>query len=187
MRIGAVGAALKLVDGNVFVHKRSPNVTHAKNMIDSSVAGLAHYDQSIEKLNFQKSLLEKLHRELKINDSEVKSVTFTGVHSSYDPDFSGMVDFALESNLEKGHIEERIDRSYFSEHYFVPSHNLSDFIIDHFAIREDMIGDGCATLLASLDHTTFIQTVDKIREYHRAGDIIDFGRLENGFFIPEAR
>ena len=184
MRVSAVGAVLKLADGNVFIHKRSSNVTHAGNMIDSSVAGLAHYDHEIGSINFRKSLFEKLRRELKIKDDEIKSIAFTGVHSSYDPDFSGMVDFAVETNLHARDIEERIDKSYFGEHFFVPNDKLANFVFEHYAIEKDMIGDGCATILASLDHNVFLGIVEKIRRQLDNG-IIQFGRLENGLFVPE--
>jgi len=182
MRVSAVGAVLKLADEKVFVHRRSINVTHAKSMVDSSVAGLVHFDYSIGNLNFQKSLFEKLHRELKIKDEEVKNVAFTGVHSSYDPDFSGMADFAVETVLESGDIEERIDKNYFGEHYFIPVNKLADFVFNYYAVKRDMIGDGCAAILASLDHNLFFEAVRKINE-HLDGKVIQFGRLDNGLYI----
>ena len=185
MRISAVGATLRLLDGSVFVHRRSPNVTHAKNMIDSSVAGLAPVDQLGITIDFKKALLEKLKRELKITEAEVKRLDFRGVHSSYDPDFSAMFDFSMDVALERGHIEERVDRSYFGEHFFVPSDKLPDFVVEHFANKRDMIGDGCANILASLDDAVFRETVGLIRKGMDNG-VIQFGRLENGLFVPES-
>ncbi len=183
MRVSAVGGTLKLADSLVFIHRRSSNVTHAADKLDSSIAGLAHINED-GKIDFRKALFEKLQRELKIKEGEIKNLAVTGVHSSYDPDFSGMVDFAVETNLHARDIEERIDKSYFGEHFFVPNDKLANFVFEHYAIEKDMIGDGCATILASLDHNVFLGIVEKIRRQLDNG-IIQFGRLENGLYIQK--
>lgn len=180
MKISAVGGTLKLADDLVFIHRRSMNVTHARGMLDSSVAGLAHIDSN-GKIDFQKALLEKLQRELKLKDEEIKKIQLTGLHNSYSPDFSGMVDFVIESSLEKGHLEERIDKDYFSEYNVILQELVPWFVVYHYAVKEDMIGDGAANLLASCDHKTFLSIVGLLKQY---GHKIEFGKLENSLFVP---
>lgn len=180
MRISSVGGVVRLADGNIFVHRRSKKVTHVKDYIDSSVAGLAAID-SIGNINFKAAILEKLERELKIVQSEIKSLRVSAVHESHNSDFSGMCDFVIDTELEAKEVNERVDKEYFGEYFIVPSVKLPEFIIDHFLIQQDMSGDGCATLLASLEHKIFLETVNRLR---KAGKRIEFGQLENGIFVP---
>lgn len=179
MRVGAVGVCVRTVDGFTFVHRRSAHVTHARNLIDSSVAGFVPINQS-GKLDFSNAVYEKLKRELKINPEEVKSLRLTAVHHAYEPDFSGMCDFIVETNLEKGNLERRIDLTAFAEHFFVPQQDLLRFIIDHYVAKQDMVPDGCATLLSSLDHQTSLELIEQLK---KLGKSIKFGNLENNVFV----
>ncbi len=178
MKVGAVGAVVRLGDGTVFVHQRSANATHGKNVLDSSVAGVGFTDET-GKPNFQKSLYEKLAREMKIMPEEVSRVAVTGFHHASAPDFSGMLTCVVETPLESGHIEERIKDSSFEEHHFVPEDNLADFIFRHYGEGNDMIPDGCATLMASLDARIYEQLRYELR---RLGRKITFGTLVAGHF-----
>ena len=179
MRVGAVGVCVRTIDGVTFINRRSPHVTHAKNLIDSSAAGFVPINQS-GKLDFSNAVYEKLRRELKITPEEVISLKLTAVHHAYEPDFSGMCDFVVEINLEKGDLERRIDPNSFAEHFFVSQQELPAFIIDHYVVRQDMVPDGCATLLSSLNHQVSLELIEQLR---RLGKSIKFGNLEDNLFI----
>ena len=179
MRVGAVGVCVRTIDGVTFINRRSPHVTHAKNLIDSSAAGFVPINQS-GKLDFSNAVYEKLRRELKITPEEVISLKLTAVHHAYEPDFSGMCDFVVETNLEKGDLERRIDPNSFAEHFFISQRELPAFIIDHYIVRQDMVPDGCATLLSSLNHQASLELIEQLR---RLGKSIKFGNLEDNLFI----
>ena len=180
MRVSCVNAVVRLADGSVFVHRRSSLVTHVPNMLDASVGGFADVnEQGI--LDFEGALYEKLRRELKISDEEVGSAMLASVHSSREPDFSGMCDFVVDTNLSVNDLERRIDRSYFAEYFVVSSDELPQFIIDHYLHRGDMAPEGCATLLSSLEYHMFLEAVDHLTA---AGANIRFGHIKNGIFIP---
>ncbi len=183
MRISAVGAAVRLVDSSVFVHRRSSYVTHVPNMIDSSVGGFAHVNERGVP-DFERALSEKLSRELHISPDEIRRVTLTSVHSSREPDFSGMCDFVVETSVTRADLERRIDRAYFAEHFIVEPNEIPSFILEHYVRKRDMVPEGCATLLSSLEYPLFLETVDLLR-HHDAR--ISFGNIINGSFFPDKK
>ena len=178
MKVSSVGAVVRLRNGYIFIHKRGKDVSHQKDVLDSSVGGLAHIEG--ETINFQKSLSEKLARELKLSPDEIKHIEFRGAHSSLRYDFSGMFDFLVDTNLDVDDLESRIDKTYFGEYHLIPRNQLLDFIVKHYAELRDMSGDGFATLASSLDTEEFKIAVEKVR---KLGRVVKFGELKNGVFV----
>ncbi|MDO8563584.1 MAG: hypothetical protein Q7R87_01095 [Nanoarchaeota archaeon] len=177
MRIGAVGAFLELKNGEIFVHRRSQKATHCAGFLDSSCAGLIQVEDGM--MNLENSLMIKVNRELGINKSEVEILGVTGVHSSYEPDFSCMFDIALKTNLDKKEFEKRINPDNFSEYYFIPKRQIARYVLEHFVQKADMNGDGAATLLGALKSDDFYNAVDRI---NKSSKKIEFGKLCSGRF-----
>lgn len=183
MRVSSVGATVRFIDGSVFVHRRSRHVTHAKNMIDSSVAGFCPVTcEGI--FEFIPALQEKLKRELKVRLEDIVNILLSAVHNSTSPDFSGMCSYVVDTSLDKDSIIDKIDKSYMDEWYVIPPQQLPDFIVEHYAVLGDMCGDGCAVLLSSLQHATFNETIDRLT---KKGKIIEFGQLKKGSFLREEK
>lgn len=181
MRASAVGGLVRLSDGNVFIHRRSKNATHVAGIIDSSIGGLCQIKNA--HLDFKATLTEKLKRELNVNEDEIESLYLTAVHSSSQPDFSGMVDFIITLPYNREQLEKKFDSSQFEETFFIPYKDLPDFIVSNFTSSSpQMVGDGCATLLSGLENEVFKDTVGKIQSRER---LIQFGSLNQGEFIPD--
>lgn len=189
MRVVAVGAALRTSDGKVLVHRRSAEATHAPNRIDCSCAGLCHLTPE-RQIDIVTDLAEKLQRELGMDFSELSAIGLTGIHSSAEPDFSGMFDFCLQTFLESKQVEERIKTlekerveagtsPTFSEYFFVSEADLPRFVLKHYCETGDMVGDGAAALLGLTDNTTFFETVKQIQ---KCGREWRFGNLTNSDF-----
>lgn len=180
MRISAVGAAVRFVDDNVFVHRRSYDATHCGGYLDSSVAGFVPLN-NYGKFDFRKTVLDKLQRELGITEGNVRSMGLTAVHSSYAPDFSCMFDFVVDTNLESGAVSpEKL--AIYPEFCFVPHSKLADFIIENYTRDRNLTSDGAFVLLASLDNDTFLGSVRELRKRNKP---IDFGYLDNGRFAGQ--
>ncbi len=182
MRVSAVGGAVRLTDGQFFVHRRPANATHVPNMLDSSVAGFC-YTNGTGGLQVEKCLLEKLSRELHIQPNEIESMGLTDVHSSREPDFSGMMSFAIRARLDSREVKERIDGKYSGEFHFIPEEQLVDFVVDHFAVQKDMLGDGAAALLSYFPRPVF---TDAVRRINKKEISIRFGDLQDGVFKERA-
>lgn len=182
MRIAAVGTAVYLDDGGVFIHKRAKNATHVPNAWDSSVAGLVDI-QKTKGINFLYALYEKLQRELNFSQEEIKAseIKVTGVHSSREPDFSGAVSFVVHTNLGRKALENRV-RGRFSNYAMIYERDLSDFILAHHMNEPGSCFDGVATLLQALPPENFKDLVCRI---NRNNPIIYFGKLKNGKFIEK--
>lgn len=181
MRIAAVGAAVYLDDGGIFIHKRAKNATHVPNSWDSSVAGLVDI-QKAKGINFLYALYEKLQRELNFSQEEIKAseIKVTGVHSSREPDFSGTIDFLVRAPVKRLVLENRIKRSKeFEEYTIIGEQELPNFILSHYAGSKVCL-EGCATLLLSLPSKPYKKTLQDLK---RRGRQIEYGLLRNGDFI----
>ncbi len=178
MRISAVGCAVKLVDGSVLIHRRPSNATHVPDKYDAGVAGLAHV-QPDHTLNFVQAVHAKFARELNIDPSYLDSLRLISVHSGSAPDFSGMVDFEVHLPLTFGQIKERANPAYLQDMVTVPKKHLPDYLIRNFVASDDLIADGCAVLLSSLSHQTFLKTVERLNSLGRR---VSFGTLNKGVF-----
>ncbi len=181
LRTSVVGAAVFTADEKIFIQRRPETATHAPGFLDSSVAGFCHPSPD-GKLSFLDALLEKLSRELHIREEEIASIALTGAHSSPYPDFSGSFAFKVSTSLESGSLKERINHYYIASHDFISPQELPGFILRHYALSQDMIGEGCAVLLSSLEYPLFQETVRRINKYERK---IVFGTLKKGTFIEQ--
>jgi hypothetical protein len=177
MRVLAVGATLEMSDGSIFVHRRPYESTHVAGLIDSSCAGLCLTENEI--VNPEKSITFKLERELKVSSKEVQILGVNGIHSSGNPDFSGLIDISLKTKLTPEELTERI-RDTFPEYWFVPKKDLGDFVFERYAARNDMVGDGAMILLSSLGNKEFYRV---IKDLKKARKKIEFGALERGVFV----
>ncbi len=177
MRIVAVGGVLKSSDGKVLIHRRANNEAYSKGVLDASVAGLCQLKDG--KIDFESVINEKLEREIGISSSEIKSIKFIGIHSSREPDFSGMFTFIIETNLSSEEMGKRASQ-HFDEYHLVPYENLSEFILDKLEKQFDLCKDGCATVTSSLPNSEFKEVVSKLRNMGRD---ISFGNLKEGKFI----
>lgn len=181
MRVGAIGCALDLADGTVFVHKRSEKATHAASLWDSSFAGLLQVKN--ESVSLEEAIYEKLDNELNLKPHEITLRGVTGVHSSASPDFSGTITLAATTKLGTQEFKKRIVPGAYSDYEFVPINQLPSFIVDHYVERGDLLGDGTATLLGMLDKLEFHNTVSKINRNFPA---IVLGELRKGVFYEKS-
>lgn len=181
MRVSVIGGMLKLADGSIFIQRRALSLPVCGGMIDSSIAGFCHRDCE-GGLNFRQAVFEKLYRELGIEEEVISHLSLSGVHSSRKYDFSGTFDFYLETNLKRATIEKKINQTYIAESFFIPQERIPEFILEHYAHNKDMSSEGCATLLAGLEHQHFLTTADALRA---EGESIVFGSLRDGQFISD--
>lgn len=179
MRASVVGAAVYCSDGKVFVQRRPLTATHAPGYLDSSVAGFCHPDCK-GNLSLVDAVLEKLQRELHVNKDEIDTLDLAGAHSSPAPDFSGGFAFYVTTSLSSEALGKRANAEYVCENHAIRIEHLPDFITHHFAVRGDMIGEGCAVLLASLEYSSFHKTVSRINHLKKK---ISFGTLKQGMFV----
>lgn len=177
MRVGAVAAALEVPGEKIFVHRRSYDATHVPGMLDSSTAGVC-FVQDYMFLDPKASILNKSARELRLEENEVQVLGTTGVHSAEAPDFSGMINVAIRTDISESEMRDRIAKAEvdISELFFVPRLELDDFVYEHLVMEKDMVGDGAMTLLSMLPNDEFSASIDKLR---RSGVDIQFGRLSN--------
>ena len=182
MRVGAVGGVVYSLDDFVLVHKRPANATHVANQRDASVAGLAKRTAE-GKVLFAPVFQEKLKRELGLTQEETEkvlantdgySIKLTAVHSSADPDCSGMVDAIIRIPQEMGKIVERANEKYLQDIHAVPVQNLVAYSVMHYLgwqpipPEERLIPDGFAVLAASLPQETFERVVQSVNIYIKA-------------------
>ncbi len=176
MRISSVGAALFTKDNKVCLQRRQEGLL-AAGYLDSSAAGLCKVQD--QKLDFEGAIREKLSRELRINNKSIKSIIQSGAHSSSDY-CSGMITYVVHTNLSFNEIKKQTNKEYVSEIIDVNLEDLPEFIINHYIKKEDLIGDGCATLLRSLEEPVFKSTVQEI---NKTSSRILLGTLTQGKFI----
>jgi len=179
MRVAAVGAAVRLNDGNVLVHRRPPTSPHVPNKYDSGVAGLAHVTEN-GAFDFPRTVLEKLQRELRVERKAVEWMYLTAVHSSSAPDLTGTVDFILQLDMSFKQVQKRANPAYIQDMHSVPEEEIPNYVIQNFVENNYLIAEGAAVLLASLPYDQFREAVKKM---NKKGKRISFGRLENGVFI----
>ncbi len=173
MRVSAVGGVVRTNDGKIFVHKRSKKATHVAGAVDSSIAGICHVKEGY--LDFKGTIMDKLEKELKTSSEDVLDVRFTGIHSSREPDFSGMYTFDISANLDEPQLRERAESSPFEEFYFVDENKLEDFVLRDFNPSQPICLDGCATFLKSMPRDSFDRTVYQLK---RNGIEFYFGDLK---------
>ena len=135
-------------------------------------------------------LYEKLDREIGIQPTEISRLGISGVHHVGHPDYSGMIDFVVDTKVDS---EEMIQRALEIESKKTDSKNrrkwqildksaLPYFVLSHYDINQGHIClDGGATLMMSMAQKDFDYT---LREFRSKGMLIEFGQLENGLFIP---
>lgn len=202
MRVAAVGCALLLADGTVYVHRRPKDATHVAGVLDSSFAGLAftaHPEEGVignypaesgwANIKWLDSLHKKLEREMGMKPEDLTSLRVTGVHSSGAPDFSGMIDFIATTDLKKEDIEARVNKEAHPERFYVKREDLQKFILKSYGglvesesgykkiFTTNMVGDGCATLLGVLTDKESFDTITKLQviggKSIRAGKLIE--------------
>ena len=193
MRIASIGAVVRGKDSKLCVHQRSPGETHVPNAWDSSVAGIARIRKNSRRISIypEIDLYEKLDREIGIQPAEISRLGISGVHHSGHPDYSGMMDFVVNTKLDS---EEMIQRALEIESKKADSKNrrkwqiltpadLPDFVLGHYDInRGHVCLDGGATLMMSMTQKDFNYTLLGLRA---KGMSVEFGQLENGLFTPE--
>ena len=180
-RVSSVGIAVETIDGKVIVHRKPDNVP-AGGKLDSSANGFCEVKNG--QLDFGQAAYEKLERELKLTKEEILNLELRGVHSvvgkgSYCN--SGMLAYHAKTKLPFEEIKQKANGSYIADLISVEKGDLANFIVTHYA-DGSLIGDGCATLLASLDHKDFSIAVHTLRD---SGKVIEFGFLRDGEFIPK--
>lgn len=179
MRVASVSGVVQFADDRVLVHRRSQYVTHCAGLLDSSVGGFIFINNGA--FDVEASLNKKLANEIKLKPEEILSKKHTGIHSSDNPDHSGMFDFVIRASIPSTEIQARTDPTYMSECNFPRIKELPDFLVENYGNKQNnMIGDGAAALLASLEHETYKETVERIQ---KAGKSIKFGKLVTGVFV----
>ena len=173
-RVSSLGIAVLTSDNKILVQERSQAIT-VGGMLDSSAAGFCGVEDG--SLNPEKSLEEKLNRELNLTPAQFGTPELRGIHSAVDY-FSGMLAYKVRTNVPSSEITSNPD--YVAKLYIIDSSELPEYIADNFLNRR-MIGDGCATLLASLEPQDFDSTVSRI---NLDDTRIRFGQLVNGEFKP---
>lgn len=175
MKVSSVGGVVRTIDGKVFIHRRSKKATHIPGAIDSSIAGICHVKNRF--LNFRGAILSKLEKELKTFPEDILDMRFTGIHSSREPDFSGMYTFDISTSLSESQIADRAKSSPFEEFYFVGENKLEELILKEFnpSQPQPLCLDGCAALLAILPAPQFYKTAQKLIQN---GINIQFGELK---------
>ena len=176
-RPSAVCITLATVDEKIIVQKRAGNI-FAAGKLDCSAAGVCQIKDG--RLDFYKHSLEKIKRELNLGPED-----FTMFERS--PYIARTLEFFVSLHLYKGctkktleEIQSQANPKFVERIISVDASELSSFIIDHFAVKQDLIAPGCASLLSSLDNERFFGT---IAEINKKGGDIKFGRLADGLFI----
>src|SRR3989344_1977550 len=206
MRVGAVGAAIYSLEGDVFVHKRPANAAHVADKRDASTAGLIFARQAeAGKLRFIVPFQEKLRREWNLNNEELEklahgadgySIKLTSIHSSAAPDLSGMVDAVIRLPLETEELKRKASPAYLHEIHVVQQQALPTYIVEHFLHPSHpsdwLIPDGLAVLASSLPYEQFVEVVNYINSAQAVrSDIqpsqchppISFGELQQSSFV----
>jgi hypothetical protein len=93
-------------------------------------------------------------------------------------DFSGMIGYSLKTSITSEEAIKRMSRGV-GVLTAVPIDKIPGFIIEHYAIKGDLVGDGCAPLLGNVDPETFKIVVEELRTRGRE---IKFGTLLEGRF-----
>ena len=125
MRVAAIGAALRFEDGSIFVHRRSYEATHVAGVIDSSCAGVCFVRDG--SLSPSQDLAKKCEKELKLEAREYAIEGVSAVHRSYAPDFRGMIDVVLRSNIGRDEFLGRVEGS-FPESWIIEEKEMPDLV-----------------------------------------------------------
>jgi hypothetical protein len=171
LRISSVGGAVITGDGKVCVQER-PEGYLAAGLWDSAAAGFCTVSDG--KLDFEAAIRSKLERELGLGARDLESITPTAVFSSSDY-CSGMVGYKVHTQHTFHEVQGR--RRDSGELYAVELQDLSCFIVDTYAGKRRLIGDGCAVLLSILPDQEFRAAVGSI---NRLGRPVAQGVIEEG-------
>ncbi|MEK6812731.1 MAG: hypothetical protein AABX86_01295, partial [Nanoarchaeota archaeon] len=77
-----------------------------------------------------------------------------GSHSSLKY-FTGALDFRVEVDLTAEQVKARFNRDLVAHAHFFHKEELSNFIIEHYLKKKDLIEEGCANFLADLSKEKF--------------------------------
>jgi hypothetical protein len=175
-RASSVGVVLETGDEIVIIQRRKAGLL-AGGKLDPSVAGICVIKEG--KLDLQRTALERILQELSLSPEEIYGLIPTGLHSSSDY-CSSMFTFKVKTDLEFGAIKERTSGSrMITEPIPVSKDKLPQFIVKHFLKEGDLIGDGCAAFLASLEPEATEEVISSINKYQQ---IIKNGALVSGKF-----
>ena len=173
-RAASVGIAVTTRDGYVVVQRRSLGSLLAPDKLDSSAAGMVVAKE--EELDFNGIAIAKTCKELAVHESQV-SLVATGIHSSSDH-CSSMITYKGTVNVPFSELGA--GEKWVGELIAVKEDELSDYIVEHFANTQELIGDGAATLLRSLDDEKFVKAIMALRE--KGCDLVA-GTLVDGSFV----
>jgi len=181
MRVSSVGGVVITADEKTLVQKRAEGMS-AAGLYDSAAAGFCPLNTEGQ-LDFNAAVREKLKRELKVEEEHIGSLHRTGLWSSMGYDFSGMVGYVVSVNLTFEQIVAGMNQKYVGGMHGLEKKDVPGFIMDHYTGTRDLISDGCASLLCSLDRDSFDGLVKEINE---RGRNIAKGTLLKGQFIPDS-
>ncbi len=178
-RTSNVGIALITADDKVLVQRRAAGLLAGGKLDSSASGGCIVRDGG---LNFQRTLLEKVARELNLAEEDLSELAPTGVHRSLDYT-TIQVTYRGRTRKSFEEVQAQAAPKYVAGVIPVPQAELLGFVIDHYAQKQDLIGDACAVLLSSLEREAFREGV---REINQRGGKIQFGCLQDGAFIETA-
>ena len=174
-RASSVGVALYTSDKKLVVQRRGDNIL-AAGLLDCSAAGMCNLKEG--DLEFEEFLRVRMETELGLKRSDLIEVSPTNVHDAYG--YGGnMVSYKARTHLSFPELKERIDPLLVNELVPINESELLDFIVESFSTGE-LIGDGWATFLSSLEEPAYKRTVQALRV---RGCKISFGELVDGQFV----
>lgn len=178
IRVSSVGGIVSTKDNFFLLQKRGGKVSGGAGLIDSGAAGFCPVNKALQ-LDFDGAMKEKLERELGIRDKEILSLKQTALFSSLGYEFTGMISYLVKVRMNLEDIKRRINPEYVKEIIGLKEEDISNFIIEHYCVKKDLINDGCASLLSAFDFSRFEFTVKEIQSRGRK---IHFGKLSDGIF-----
>jgi hypothetical protein len=185
MHVNSVGSAVLSSTNDTIVHKRLSTAPTIPDSYDCSAAGFAYANEKGE-LDYLANIQKALKRELEITKEDIRDLKVSSIHSSRYPDYSGMCDFVVKTNLStkdlKDRAKEGIKRGVFQDYEIVSQRDLPCFITDNFSEGVEVCLDGCATLMSSLPYGEFQELTERLRQNGRR---IEPGKLVNGQFQQE--
>ena len=177
-RILCTSITITTADGMIISQKRGEGIL-AAGCYDSSAAGICYLRG--EDIVKPQQIMQGRLSEISLSLEDLESYHTSGLHRGMDY-LTPQQTFVGKTILTFAEIKSRIDNNKVAGLVPVPQDNLVDFIVDHGVKKGNLIADGAASMLQSLQYNKFLEAV---REIKSAGGIINFGTISKGKFIVD--
>jgi len=176
----ALGCCIESSDGIILVQERGKGLL-AEGKLDASSTGVANIRG--KEINLEKIMLRKIKEELNLRKEDLEPLIFTGNHEPCDYP-SSMCTFKTKTNKEFRKINGERNKNRVPKLYGIPKNELPGFLIDHYVgeAEPQIIGDGIATLMRSLEPEQFKEVIKELR---KKGVNIKFGIVKNRKFFED--